>query len=403
MKSEVIKKTLSNGLRLIHVKNKNNNLIIKVTVEVGSQNETKENNGITHFLEHMIWQGTKNKTAEEIRLDMKEINANFNAFTCFKRTNHFVSGPRRHYEKMLKTLLDVIQNPLFDEKEIERERNVILDEYKRESDDPNQILTSVIYSSVFKDHSLGRSIIGTEENIKKFTKEQLIEYYTKYYVANNMLISIIGNIENPEELIKKYFILEEGVLDKVNLVIPTFTENKKIILSKSNSSNHVGLAFLTSSKNHKDTTVINIVDYLLDYGKDINLKSAVRHKQGLTYNISTSNRMFRETGILIIKTTSPIDKTDVVINTIFSEIKKLENIKVKELNFAKRKLITSIRSSSKWPIFIEEKENERELFGYIDTTEEEIKKIKQVSVVDIKRITKEYFNNYLTVIIKPKG
>jgi predicted Zn-dependent peptidase len=403
MKSEVIKKTLSNGLRLIHVKNKTNNLIIKVTVEVGSQNETKENNGITHFLEHMIWQGTKNKTAEEIRLDIREINANFNAFTCFKRTNHFVSGPRRHYEKMLKTLLDVIQNPLFDDKEIERERNVILDEYKRESDDPNQILVGAIYNSMFKDHSLGRPIIGTEENIKKFTKEQLIEYYTKYYVANNMLISIIGNINHPEELIERYFTLKEGVLDKVNLVIPTFTENKKIILSKSNSSNHVGLAFLTSSKNHKDTTVINIVDYLLDYGKDINLKSVVRHKQGLTYSISSSNRMFRETGILIIKTTSPIDKTDVVINSIFSEIKKLENIRVKELNFAKRKLITSIRSSSKWPIFIEEKENERELFGYVDTTEEEIKKIKQVSTADIKRIAKEYFNNYLTVIIQPKG
>jgi predicted Zn-dependent peptidase len=403
MKSEVIKKTLSNGLRLIHVKNKTNNLIIKVTVEVGSQNETKENNGITHFLEHMIWQGTKNKTAEEIRLDIREINANFNAFTCFKRTNHFVSGPRRHYEKMLKTLLVVIQNPLFDDKEIERERNVILDEYKRESDDPNQILVGAIYNSMFKDHSLGRPIIGTEENIKKFTKEQLIEYYTKYYVANNMLISIIGNINHPEELIERYFTLKEGVLDKVNLVIPTFTENKKIILSKSNSSNHVGLAFLTSSKNHKDTTVINIVDYLLDYGKDINLKSVVRHKQGLTYSISSSNRMFRETGILIIKTTSPIDKTDVVINSIFSEIKKLENIRVKELNFAKRKLITSIRSSSKWPIFIEEKENERELFGYVDTTEEEIKKIKQVSTADIKRIAKEYFNNYLTVIIQPKG
>lgn len=403
MKSEVIKKTLSNGLRLIHVKNKSNNIIIKLTVKVGSQNETEENNGITHFLEHILWQGTKTKTAEEIRLDIKEIDAYFNAFTGFKKTNHFLSGPRKHFEKMIKILFDIIQNPLFEEKEIERERNVILDEYKRESDNPNQILTTVIYNSVFKDHSLGKPVIGTEENIKKFTKEQLIEYYTKYYVANNILISVIGNIDKPEELIEKYFTLKEGILDEYDLITPAPLENKEIILSESNSSNYIGLAFLTSSINHKDTAGINIIDLLLEYGKDINLKSAVRQKQGLTYSISSSNRIYRETGILIIRTTSPIDKVEVVINTIISEIKKLENLKTQELNFAKKKLIKNTKSSSKWPIFIEEKENDRELFGFVDTTEEEINKIKQVSTADIKRIAKEYFSNYLTVIIKPKG
>lgn len=403
MKSEVIKKTLLNGLRLIHIKNKSNNIIIKVTIKAGSQNETEENSGITHFLEHMLWQGTKTKNAEKIRSDLKEMNANFNAFTGFRITNHFVSGPRRNYEKMLKILLDVIQNPLFDLKEIERERNVILDEYNRKSDDIYQILTDTIYQSIFKNHSLGRSKIGTEENIRNFTCEQLIDYYNKYYVSNNIIISIIGNINNPEEVIEKYLTLENGALAEDKFIDPEpIINNEKIILNKSNLATHLGFAFLTSKKGHKDTAGINIIDYLLDFGKNINLCNAVRQKQGLTYNITAYNTIYSEIGVLIIKTTTPSDKVDIVINTIISEIKKLDEITTQELNFAKRKTITTLKKSVRWPIFLLEKELDKELFNVEETTEEEIEKIKQVTKEDIKRIAKEYFNNYLTVIIKPK-
>ncbi|MFA7576416.1 MAG: pitrilysin family protein [archaeon] len=404
MKSEVIKKTLLNGLRLIHIKNKSNNIIIKATIKVGSQNETEENSGITHFLEHVLWQGTKTKNAEEIRSNLKDMNANFNAFTSFKTTNHFVSGPRRNYEKMLKLILDVIQNPAFDLKEIERERNVILDEYNRKSDDIYQILTDTIYQFIFKNHALGRSKIGTEENIKSFTSEQLIDYYNKYYVSNNIIISVIGNINNPEEVIEKYLTLESGALAEDKFIDPEpIINNEKIILNKSNLATHLGLAFLTSKKGHKDTAGINIIDYLLDFGKNINLCNAVRQKQGLTYNITAYNTIYSEVGVLIIKTTTPPDKVDIVINTIISEIKKLDEITNQELNFAKRKTITNLKKSGRWPIFLLEKELDKELFNVEETTEEEIEKIKSVTKEDIKRIAKEYFNNYLIVIIKPKS
>lgn len=404
MKSEVIKKTLLNGLRLIHIKNKSNNIIIKVTIKVGSQNETEENSGITHFLEHILWQGTKTKNAEEIRSNLKDMNANFNAFTSFKTTNHFISGPRRNYEKMLKLILDVIQNPAFDLKEIERERNVIIDEYKRQNDDSNLILNHTIYESIFKNHTLGRPIIGTEENIKSFTHEQLIDYYNRHYVSNNMIISIIGNVNTPEKLIEKYFTLGAGALVEDNFLDPeSIINNETIVLNKSNLVTHLSLAFLTSKRGHKDTAGINIIDYLLDFGKNVNLCSAVRQKQGLTYNIFSYNIVHYETGILRIKTTTSADKIDVVINIIISEIKKLEKITCKELNFAKRKIINNLKKSEKWPIFLQEKEVDKELFKDLETTEEEINKIKQVTKEDIKRIAKEYFNNYLTVIIKPKS
>ncbi|MCK9439562.1 insulinase family protein, partial [Patescibacteria group bacterium] len=110
MKSEVIKKTIKNNLRFVHVKNKSNDIVINLYVKVGSFDETENTRGISHFIEHMLWQGTKNHTGFEIRQKIKDLDATYNAYTSIKRTCYSIFGPKRHYEKLLKILLDVVQN-----------------------------------------------------------------------------------------------------------------------------------------------------------------------------------------------------------------------------------------------------------------------------------------------------
>jgi len=403
MKSEIIKKTLSNGLRFIHVKNKAKHIIINVYVKVGSQDETPENNGISHFLEHMIWQGSKNYTAEKLRADLKDMDANFNASTSFKRTNHYVAGPRRHYEKMLKILLDSIQNPSFDLTEIERERKVILDEYKRTTDDSRLILQKSVFKTLFKDHSLSQLPIGTEENIKNITREDLIKYYNKHYVANNMIISISGDLEEPEKLIEKYLTLKPGEIitkeEKTDFKLKT---KEFIKLKESISATRINISFLTPEYAHKDTAIIEIIDYLLDYGKDINLTTSIRQKLGLTYSISASNFPLKEVGVFSITTTTSTEQVELLIDSILSEFKKFESIKQKELKRAKQKLIQTHRKIKLMPFFLQEEIAQSELLGYNEAEEKKPQIIKEATAEDIKRIINDYFSNYIVTIVEPR-
>lgn len=402
MKSEIIKKTLPSGLKLIHLKNKSNYITLQISVRVGSQNETKENNGISHFLEHMLWQGSKSYTAEELRKELKKINASFNASTNLKHTKHYISGPRRHFEKMLTIFLDVIQNPLFDEKEIERERKVILDEYKRAKDSSRLTLLDLTFKNLFKEHSLSLSPIGTEENIKNITKGQLIDYYNKNYIANNMILSISGNLEEPEKLIEKYFTLKPGEIIIKQEETPKITDKNKIILKKNINATYLGISFLTPEYTHKDTALLEIINFILKQGEDINLITTIRQKLGLAYDIHTANSQFQEIGVFSIYTTSNGEKIDFLVESVFSEFKKFETLKKKELNKAKKKLLQTYKKLKQWPFFLQDHLVSEELFNYTQANEDKIKYIEEATVEDVKRAINEYFNNHLITIVKPK-
>jgi predicted Zn-dependent peptidase len=226
MKSEIIRKTLSNGLRVIHIKNKMNNVNVTVSVKVGSENETPENNGVSHFLEHMLWHGTPNLTEEKIRTELKDKKANYNANTSFKKTSYYIGSPKRHFERSVQILAEIIQNPDFDEKKIETEKNIILDEYKHHKDNPNYFISELLVNKLFKDHPISKPIIGTQENIEHMNKEMLLKHYSDYYVPNNMVITVVGNLKEPEQFIEKYFTFQPKQVPVLNLVEPILMNKK---------------------------------------------------------------------------------------------------------------------------------------------------------------------------------
>ncbi len=402
MKSEVIKKNLKNNLRFIHIKNKQNEIVINLYVKVGSFDETEETRGISHFIEHMLWQGTENNTGLQIRTKIKDLDGSYNAYTSLKRTCFTIRGPRRHYEKLLKIILDVVSKPLFDEKELERERLVILDEYKRGLDDPKTILDKKIHSFIFKDTNLSYLPIGTYENIQSFTKEDLVSFYKKHYFSNNMIISITGNLEKPEELIEKHFILEKKSITKRKLKIPAFKGVHQFNLNEGVLATHFGLVFKTVNYFDKDLPVFEVIDYLLDYGKEINLLESIRQNLGLSYSIYTAQVSFQEAGYLSINTTVEPNKIDFLKESIFKEIDKIKTISSKELKFIKRKIKKGYNSIKKYPIFLESITIENELFGRDNSYEKRIELIEKVTSEDLKRVCEGYFNDYLIGVIQPK-
>ena len=402
MKSTIIKKTLKNNLRFVHIKNKSNKIEINLYVKVGSFDETEKTRGISHFIEHILWQGTKNQTGLEIRQKIKDLDSTYNASTSLKKTCYTISGPRRHYEKLLKILLDVVQNPSFDKKEIERERNVILDEYKRGLDDPKIILDKKIHSFIFKNTSLSNLPIGTFENIRSFTREDLISFYKKYYFSNNMLISITGNLENPDKIIEKYFTLKKKKTLKRKLKTPNFKGIYKFCLNKGVLVTHFGLVFKAVNYFDKNYPVFEIINYLLDNGKEINLLESIRQNLGLTYSINTYQTAYQESGYLSINTTIEPDKIDFLKESIFKEISKLKTISKKELNSAKKKIKKMYNSLKKHPFILEMLVINHELFGAEESIEKKIESIEKVTCEDIKKVYDTYFNDYLIGIIKPR-
>lgn len=389
---------------MIHVKNKSLRISIQVHIKVGSQNETTENNGITHFLEHMIWQGSKNYTPTEIKHYLRETEGNFNAVTTHKRTIHYIFGKRRYFEELLKRLMDTVCNPNFDDKEIDRERNVILDEYKKYYDDPEDLLQKTLYSNLFKDHSLSLPLIGTEENIRSFTREQLIDYYQKYYVANNMIIVVTGDVKDPFTLIEKYFTLPSGDLRDLEIKIPNFNNKLKIKEKKKGiTKNHLGIGFLTTKYTDKDFIVFEVIECLLSLGKSINLNDTIRQKLGLTYSIYSLTVPFQETGLFFIKTTVDTNNTDLAINSIFEELNKLLTIDQKELDFMKKKCIKAYKKSDQFPFSLLEKEVLNEFFGYEKANKERLKDLEAVSIEDIKRTAQKLLDNYIISIIEPEN
>ncbi|MFA5528778.1 MAG: pitrilysin family protein [Peptostreptococcales bacterium] len=402
MKSEVIKKNLKNNLRFVHVKNKSNNIVINLYVGVGSFDETLENNGISHFIEHLLWQGTKNNTGLEIRTKIKDLDSSYNAYTAFKRTCYTIRGPRRHYEKLVKILLDVIQNPLFDLKEIERERNVILDEYKRGLDDPHTILHKKIHVLIFKDTNFSNLPIGTFENISSFTRDDLINFYKKHYFSNNIVISVSGNLETPEKVIEKHFFLEEKEPTKRELKKSEFKGIHTFSLNQGVLATHFGLVFKSVDYFSKDYPVFEIIDYLLDFGKEVNLLENIRQNLGLSYSINSSNHSFQENGYLSINTTVEPEKIDFLKESIFKELEKLKSLSLKELNFIKRKIKKDYKSIKKYPFIIETLAVDNAFFGKEESIDNKIKLMEDVTCEDIKRVSETYFNDYLIGTISPK-
>lgn len=174
---------LENGLTIVTQNKDFNNLSIGIWVKAGLLTETPEINGISHFLEHMAFKGTTTKNAKELIDSIEQIGAQCNAYTSTDHTCYYVNLLPEYWKQGIDFLSDIVQNSTFPEEEIERERNVILQELKASLDDPTNIAFYAFMENVYKDQILGKKILGTEENIKRFTKQDFINYVTSGYVG----------------------------------------------------------------------------------------------------------------------------------------------------------------------------------------------------------------------------
>lgn len=386
---------LNNGLRVVNEYMEDvESVSVNVIVKTGSRNETKQNNGISHFLEHMAFKGTLTRNVQQIAEEFDDIGGTANAFTSTAKTAFYTKVLKEYTEKGVEILADILQNSVFLEEEIEKERQVILQELAMTKDDPTDIVVDYFSETQYANQPYGRSILGPAKNIRKFTRDDIINYISKQYRTEDIVVSFAGKLKNDEavKMVEKYFTsLNKGKSKEPQKAVYTggyFVKNKKL------EQTQILLGF--ESFNNLDDHYYEacVLAMILGGGMSSKLFQEIREKRGLCYTVSATNNATYDTGSFDIYCAVSPEKTNETITAILEEIKKgVKTITEEECQRAivkfKSHLLMSKESNSN-----RAQRNGSNLLtkNRIVTTEELIEKIDAVKTKNVKDLIEVILN-----------
>ncbi len=347
-------KTYKNGLRLIADKiDYVNSVTIGVFVKTGSMNETEIENGISHFIEHCVFKGTKKRTAFEISDFTDSIGAQINAFTSKEATCFYTKSTTEHLKKCADILSDILFDATFLSEEIEKEKGVIIEEINMSEDSPEDLLMDLLSKSRYGDEGLGRTILGSVKNVRSFTYDEVKRYMDKYYTADNIVISVCGNFDEKE--IES--IIEDNFASrlKVSESAPQF-QTKNIYYGNVNKYKkieqaHIGLALNGIPRSDKRGEILSIANTVLGGGMSSRLFQKVREELGLAYTVYSALSQYKDTGTVEIYAGVNTQSRDIALEAILDEIQSFRKNKITEQEFlrGKEQLKSSIVFSRESP------------------------------------------------------
>jgi predicted Zn-dependent peptidase len=395
------KTTLKNGLRIITAPMKDTQTAtIFVMVGVGSRYETDKERGISHFIEHMMFKGTKKRpNTQAIANELDAIGGEFNAFTGKTATAYYAKSDAKHLDTILDVISDMYLNSKFETKEIERERGTILQELNMYEDMPMRSVEDVFEGLLYGDQKLGREIIGTKETISGVKRNDFVDYMKRFYLANDTVICVAGKIEETKVIkkVEKLFAeIKQGEKPQYEKVQEKQSEAKLKIKSKKTDQTHLVLGVRTYPEENKDKYVLSLLSIILGGNMSSRLFINVRERQGLAYYVHTSSDAYPDAGYLA--TSAGVEHKNLVktVDIILKEYKKIATKKVskeelkKAKDFIKGKSVMGLESSSSVASFLVGQEVSN---GKILTPAEIFRKIDKVSAEDILRVAKDIFVN----------
>lgn len=394
------KKTiLPNGLRILTVPMSNTKTAtVLVLVATGTKYETKDINGISHFLEHMTFKGTKKRpTPLAIAEPLDRVGGNYNAFTDYEYTGYYAKADGRHQDLLLDIISDITLNPNFDQAEINKEKGVIIEEINMYEDTPTRKVGDVWTDLLYGDQPAGWDRAGKKEIIAKLKREDFVKYHKNHYVAPKTVIAISGMIE-PDDVIEKVKVLFESISAfKGKNKISTKESQKKPevkLLYKKTDQTHIVLGVRSYDIWDDKRFAAEVLATILGGGMSSRLFGLLRDKMGAAYYVRTSTDETTDSGYLA--TSAGIDnrRVDEILKAILDEYRKIKHIKVseEELNKAKEhiegSLTLNIETSDELASFYCFQEI---LKKEILKPEELIKKIQAVTTADILEVAQDIF------------
>lgn len=296
-------KQFDNGLRLVvHKMDGLFTVSCGVLVKTGSINETRETNGISHFIEHMMFKGTKKRTAYEISDFTDSIGAQINAFTSKEMTCYYTKSTAEHLGESLEVLSDIFFNSVFDENESAREKGVVVEEINMCEDEPEELLLDLLAKSMYGEQGLGRTILGSIRNVKRFSKTDILKYMGEYYCADNVVISIAGNVDvkEAEDMVKDMFANHFTAFKSTAQKKYAPTAPQKLCRCKRTEQSHIGIAFPALAVSDKRAIALSIANTVLGGGMSSRLFQKVREEMGLAYSIYSYISQYKNCGALEI-------------------------------------------------------------------------------------------------------
>ncbi len=396
---EFKKYILKNGLRVILVPMQDTQTVtVQILVEAGSKYETKNNNGISHFLEHMVFKGTKNRpTAKKISETLDNFGADYNAFTGKEQTGYWIKAPKNHFDVALNVVSDIYLNPLLKKKDIDTERGVILQEAAMYKDMPMRYIWDIFENLLYGDQPAGWDIIGSENNIKNFQPSDFKNYIDKNYQPKSTVVCIAGNFDKDKALkkIKGLFIRKRNKTKKGKKKVSQQQKTPQLkFFYKKTDQTHLLLGTRSCDMFHTDRYPTVLLGTILGGGMSSRMFTNIREKYGLTYYINAATEQTTDTGYIFASAGVEHKNLEKVVTLILKEFKKIKEGKIsqKEIKKAKEylkgKTLMNLESSSAVTNFFGDQEL---LKKKVKKPEEIFQKIDQVTENDIKKIAKKIF------------
>ncbi len=369
---------------------------VGVWIATGSRYEDINNNGVSHFIEHLLFKGTKTRTATDIAEELDAVGGQLNAFTSKEHTCYYAKVLGEHVPIAVDILSDMICNPAFPAEEIERERGVIIEEIRMYEDSPGDLVYEMLERKMWEDHPIGWSIAGTEERMKSISRKEIMDYFQKHYLPHNMVIAAAGNIKHDEVILQleEHFkcLAGNGHQERIK---PSAALPGAIVRKKDIEQVHLCLGLESYHLTDERLYALYILNMALGGGMSSRLFQEVREKRGLAYTIYSNQAPYKDTGLYSIYAATSPGKLDEVLQLTLTELEKVKHNPLTEKEFLRSKeqlksgLIMSQEGTASQMLRIGKSQLS---FGKIMQTEEVIQKIEAVTMEGIQSVAQELFN-----------
>lgn len=359
-------------------------------VDVGSRHENSNNNGVSHFIEHLMFKGTERHTAKQIAEALDAVGGQLNAFTTKEYTCYYAKVLDEHFDLAVELLSDMLFYSKFASADIDRERNVIIEEIKMYEDAPDELVHDIFAGSMWQGHALGRPIIGTAEVIEQLSRDEIIDFYNAHYKPDNLIVTVAGNIDKDKVIEKLCQIIKnhEGHVPPRSMVAPLPTQD---VVCRSKDTEQVHLCIGTPGLSLEDekTYTFQVLNTIIGGGLSSRLFQEIREQRGLVYSVYSYHSSYHDTGLFCIYAGLSKQSVDEVLDLIFKQVEdvRMNSVRAEELQRAKEQLKGNLLLSLENVSTRMSRLGKSQLYlGKVLTPDEVVNKLNRVTLADIQEL-----------------
>jgi predicted Zn-dependent peptidase len=367
-----------------------------IWVRSGSRQESEEENGISHFIEHMVFKGTKNRSAEQIAREADSIGGHLDAFTAKECTSFSVKALDEHVPRAFDILSDMFLNPLFQPEDISKEAKVIQEEIKMVEDTPDDLVHEIFTQSYWRGHALGRPILGTRHTVSRFNRERLLDYFGRHYAPNSTLIAAAGNVEHARfvDLVARYFASLQCGPAPDDGPPPTPHPVIRHRHKKELEQVHLCVGAPSYPQTHEKRFACYVLNGVLGGGMSSRLFQNIREKRGLAYSVFSGLSSFRDAGCLSVYAGTSMENARQVLALVLDEFRQLKSLPISDeelqhaKDYMKGNLLLSLETTGSR---MSNAARQEMYFGRYISLDEISQRVDDVTSSDVLEVAREFF------------